>query len=319
VQRQAQGNGQSDATDTLAYDGYGARLGDIDSTTGMPEAYSDPAGFGGQWGDYGDAETGLQLLTHRYYDSGAGRFLSRDPSGYGGGLNLYGFADDNPINEADPSGLQGFDMQHQMDNAASGAQHDDDKDPAAYRASWNQQMTTERKKQKKDVEIYGNAALMFVPIPGEGFIAEAAGRGLTKAGGWAVRGAFVSRAVKGTEIVANLTNAEARGLYLSRVARIPDVEKSLAARGVSLRQRALAAYTIRHLARLESRARMANRAALARLEIRDIEKYGHFDGPKFEELLQQAQREGKSIEDAYQEIIGSSTRTDQVTNSNLGL
>jgi hypothetical protein len=31
--------------------------------------------------------------------------VTRDPSGYGGGVNLYGFAGDNPVNEMDPSGL----------------------------------------------------------------------------------------------------------------------------------------------------------------------------------------------------------------------
>ncbi len=45
------------------------------------------------------------LMGHRYYDPGTGRFLTRDPIGYGGGMNLYGYADGNPVNESDPSGL----------------------------------------------------------------------------------------------------------------------------------------------------------------------------------------------------------------------
>ena len=63
-------------------------------------------GFGGQFGYYKDGATGLYLLTHRYYDAGAGRFLTRDPIGYGGGMNLYGYAEGNPVNESDPSGFQ---------------------------------------------------------------------------------------------------------------------------------------------------------------------------------------------------------------------
>ncbi len=65
----------------------------------------DPAGFGGQFGYYTDRETGLLCLTHRYYDAGTGRFINRDPLGYAGGANLYGFCGDNPVNEMDPSGL----------------------------------------------------------------------------------------------------------------------------------------------------------------------------------------------------------------------
>ena len=61
-------------------------------------------GFGGQFGYYTDTETGLLCLTHRYYDPGTGKFINRDPIGYGGGANLYGFADGNPINEDDPDG-----------------------------------------------------------------------------------------------------------------------------------------------------------------------------------------------------------------------
>jgi len=67
---------------------------------------SDPWGFGGQWGGYTDAETGLVLMTHRYYDPNAGRFITRDPMSYAGGINLYAYTQNNPVNRTDPSGLQ---------------------------------------------------------------------------------------------------------------------------------------------------------------------------------------------------------------------
>ncbi len=47
------------------------------------EAYS---GFGAQWGGYYDQETGLILFGQRYYDPNTGRFLTRDPIGYDGGI-----------------------------------------------------------------------------------------------------------------------------------------------------------------------------------------------------------------------------------------
>ena len=34
-----------------------------------------------------------------------GRFINRDPLGYGGGMNLYGYADDDPVNGFDPMGM----------------------------------------------------------------------------------------------------------------------------------------------------------------------------------------------------------------------
>jgi RHS repeat-associated protein len=65
---------------------------------------TDPFGYKAQFGYYTDVETGLQLLTHRYYDPNTGRFLTRDPIGYNGGLNLYAYVTNNPTNAIDPLG-----------------------------------------------------------------------------------------------------------------------------------------------------------------------------------------------------------------------
>jgi RHS repeat-associated protein len=47
---------------------------------------------------------GLYYMRARWYDPESGRFLSEDPIGIRGGLNLYAFAGDDPINGHDPSG-----------------------------------------------------------------------------------------------------------------------------------------------------------------------------------------------------------------------
>jgi RHS repeat-associated protein len=47
----------------------------------------------------------LWLTVFRAYDPNRGRWLSRDPIGEAGGLNLYGYVGNNPINFTDPSGL----------------------------------------------------------------------------------------------------------------------------------------------------------------------------------------------------------------------
>jgi len=49
----------------------------------------------------------LVLLGHRFYDPGAGRFLNRDPQGMEGGINVYAYCTNNPVNHADPLGLNG--------------------------------------------------------------------------------------------------------------------------------------------------------------------------------------------------------------------
>ena len=79
------------------YDGFGAAK--AGGTSG------DPFGFRAQFGYYTDIETGLQLLTYRYYGSSNGRFLTRDPISYAGGINLYAYTRNRPTLFVDTLGL----------------------------------------------------------------------------------------------------------------------------------------------------------------------------------------------------------------------
>ena len=54
---------------------------------------------------YQDMETGLIYYGYRYYDPRQGRFINRDPIGEEGGLNLYGFVGNSPVNRVDFLGL----------------------------------------------------------------------------------------------------------------------------------------------------------------------------------------------------------------------
>jgi uncharacterized protein RhaS with RHS repeats len=44
-------------------------------------------------------------MRNRWYDPQTGRFLTQDPIGLAGGVNLYGYASNNPIAFSDPFGL----------------------------------------------------------------------------------------------------------------------------------------------------------------------------------------------------------------------
>ena len=54
-----------------------------------------------------DDETDLTYYQHRYYSASLGRFLSQDPLGTEGGLNLYAFVNNSPLNSFDFLGLYG--------------------------------------------------------------------------------------------------------------------------------------------------------------------------------------------------------------------
>ncbi len=55
-------------------------------------------------GQYEDQETGLHYNYRRYYDPETGRYLTQDPIGLEGGINLFSYAQADPVNLTDPTG-----------------------------------------------------------------------------------------------------------------------------------------------------------------------------------------------------------------------
>jgi RHS repeat-associated protein len=88
-------NSSGATTLTREYDPWGNQL--------QGSASSGYAFTGREW----DSETGLHYYRARYYDPKLGRFLSEDPIGLGGGLNLFVYVLNRPVNWIDPFGLQG--------------------------------------------------------------------------------------------------------------------------------------------------------------------------------------------------------------------
>ncbi len=62
-----------------------------------------------------DSETGLLFLRARYYDPEAGRFVGKDPIGFGGGdVNVYAYVGNGPTVWVDPFGLDWTDWQRNI-------------------------------------------------------------------------------------------------------------------------------------------------------------------------------------------------------------
>ena len=70
------------------------------------------------------ADTDLYLMGHRWYSASAGgRFLSRDPIGFTGGMNLYSYASNSPVSLTDAWGLIPYDFSYfaQVKNVTANA------------------------------------------------------------------------------------------------------------------------------------------------------------------------------------------------------
>ncbi len=83
--------------DTYSYDAFGKTIGVAKNSNGFR--------YVGQYGVHSDDDLGLQYMWNRWYDSELGRFISRDPIGMAGGLNLYVYTGNNPVTYVDSLGL----------------------------------------------------------------------------------------------------------------------------------------------------------------------------------------------------------------------
>jgi RHS repeat-associated protein len=86
------------------------------SSSAQRQGLNNPIRFQGQ---YHDHETGLHYNRHRYYDPSVGRFVSRDPIGYAGGINFYQYVI-SPTQWVDPNGL----CSSTLNRALGGKAHD---------------------------------------------------------------------------------------------------------------------------------------------------------------------------------------------------
>ncbi|MFY0992955.1 RHS repeat-associated core domain-containing protein, partial [Halomonas sp. C05BenzN] len=88
----------TDATGAIAWEAHYRPFGEAITTGSLTFSLRFP-------GQYHDAETGLHYNWHRVYDPQTGRYLTSDPIGLVGGLNLYLYAEANPVFFTDPEGL----------------------------------------------------------------------------------------------------------------------------------------------------------------------------------------------------------------------
>src|SRR5262249_43325558 len=92
----------------LRYDAFGNRsaTGGTDPFDSTDFQFAGGFGYQTEYASATEPGLGLEYLEQRYYDPAVGRFISADPIGFAGGLNLYAYVENNPIAGIDPSGLR---------------------------------------------------------------------------------------------------------------------------------------------------------------------------------------------------------------------
>jgi RHS repeat-associated protein len=98
------------------FDAYGRYM---NSDAIGDDSYSTSFGYTGH---YEHGSSGLTLAPYRAYDRNLGRWLSRDPIGEDGGINLYAYVLNSPISLIDPTGEAPADWADSLDGYLNTAQ-----------------------------------------------------------------------------------------------------------------------------------------------------------------------------------------------------
>lgn len=112
---------------------------------------------------------------------------------------------------------------------------------------------------------------------------------------------------------------EIRSWYVHEVGIIKKLNEQWIAEGMSLGDRAFRAWQIRHDLRKAARERMKDEAAVSRLRARDRQKYGHEDGPSFDQLVAGAIARGLTQSQTWALIIEKAQKTNEEMNELCGL
>ncbi len=91
----------TDANDSAVWEATYAPFGAATVNADLDSVLENNLRFPGQ---YYDSETGFHYNVFRHYHPGTGRYLTPDPIGLKGGVNVFAYALNDPVNLTDPSG-----------------------------------------------------------------------------------------------------------------------------------------------------------------------------------------------------------------------
>jgi len=236
--------------------------------------------------------SGLTYMQARYYDPVIGRFLQPDPVGYADGLNVYAYVGNDPVNNTDPTGLDG-DPLWTITISFGGDGLGQDVGMRVEKTDTNPNATGEDKRPKEVCQSMGYMYCQNMSPELADVIARQQGAMAV------VAGAVLTVELGGTVALEALAPIVLRRMYVNAVAKLADVAGKMRAQGATSEQIARAVHAARRALGEKFKA-LTDPKKLAEIYERNLAKYGDKLGPTIDWLRAQ----GKS----WEQIIESASR-----------